>query len=93
MDRHPCVIQLRSGCHDLGLPSQTALELVRFLLVKRFVGGQNGSELSPSSTLAKLWHWMLLETAVRESVEELVGKVSHTQKTATQSDDEQVERR
>ena len=88
-----CVQQLKAGCRYLDLPNSTARELVRFLLVKRFVGDETGSRLSPSSKVDALWHWMLLETNVRDTVEALVGRVKHTQATEAHSDTDKMERR
>ena len=87
---HPCaagsmddaVRLLQQGCDALDIPPAAAKELVRFLLLKKFVEDENGSDLSCSHTLDELWHWMLLETAVRDIVYKLTGKIYHTQASA-----------
>jgi hypothetical protein len=64
------------------VPSVTALELVRFLMAARFL------DVSPSEHLDKLWHWVLLNTAVRPAVYELVGgEVAHSTRTASDCDE------
>jgi hypothetical protein len=93
MDRHPCVEALKKGCLNLNLPTSTAKELVRFLLVKRFQEDEKLYDLSPSSKLDKLWHYMLLNTEVRDAVEQLVGRVSHTQDTERQPEALKMDRR
>jgi len=67
MDRHPCVAALEPGCRSLNIPTSAARELVRFLLVKRFTQDERSSELGPSAKLDKLWHWLLLETDLRDA--------------------------
>ncbi|KAK9789202.1 hypothetical protein WJX73_007416 [Symbiochloris irregularis] len=84
---------LHAGCHELRLPETAAKELLRFLIVKRLVGDDKSSRLSPSSKLDRLLHWVLLNTAVRDHVEEHVGRVFHTTATAQQADAQKMERR
>ncbi|KAK9790961.1 hypothetical protein WJX73_004236 [Symbiochloris irregularis] len=94
MDTHSAVQALKNGCAQEGLPRTAAKELVRFLFVKRLIGDESGSRLSPSATLDTLWHWMLLETDVRDKVEALIGgKVKHTQATMHHTDEEKMQRR
>ena len=49
--------------------------------------------LSPSPKLDDLWHWMLLETEVRDAVETLMGKTKHTTATKHQREDVKMARR
>ena len=93
MDSHKCVESLKAGCDQLGLPTTAARELVRFLFVKRCINDENSSKISPSAKLDKLWHWMLLETDIRDSVEKLVGRVAHSQNLAVQDDKTKLLRR
>lgn len=94
MDAHRAIKALQEGCAQKGLPRAAAKELVRFLFMKRLVGDEKGSRLSPSAQIDELWHWMLLETEVRDSVEALVGgKIMHTQATMHHTDEEKLERR
>jgi hypothetical protein len=64
----PAVNQLQAGCVHLGLPPQAAVELVRFLTLKRLISLRSGSskvlDVSPGYQLDRLWHWMLLNTQV-----------------------------
>lgn len=74
------VISLKAGCRRLQLPDDAALELVRFLQVKRvhdeFVPSTTKScNMSPGAAMDKLWHFMLLNTDVSRCVHDLVGGV------------------
>jgi hypothetical protein len=66
------VQQLQRGCARLGLHADVALELVSFLeLRRRFarpVTGEEPQNLSPGTQVDQLWHWMLLNTRVRQQV-------------------------
>jgi hypothetical protein len=59
---------LKAGCAKLGLPDAAAVELIRFLLVKRFhdtLGvASRPRQMCPGVQLERLWHWMLLRTKV-----------------------------
>lgn len=79
MESTAALTSLIAGCRDLQLPLHTARELMRFLLVKKILGLQNSFELGPSRKVDQLQHWMLLETDVRKSVEDIVGEVRHSQ--------------
>ncbi|KAG1658039.1 hypothetical protein FOA52_014351 [Chlamydomonas sp. UWO 241] len=74
------VVELLSpGCQELGLSAALASELFRFLCV-RFKHPDAG----PSTTIDRLWHWMLLNTHVRVNVEALMGgDVQHFTSTAS----------
>jgi len=65
----PAVQQLQAGCKHLGLPPHAAVELVRFLTLKRLISLRSDSSkvlgVSPGYQLDRLWHWMLLNTQVR----------------------------
>jgi hypothetical protein len=93
MEHHPAVALLRAGCLKLQIPLTAAVELVRFLFLKRLTGDERGSKLSPSAMLDRLWHWMLLESAVHDAVSELTGRVWHTQETAGLLDASKIRRR
>ena len=60
-------------------PAATARGLVDYLTVKTLVGKVEAKKLSPSSELDKLQHAVLLNTAIRKSVEALVGQVIHSE--------------
>jgi hypothetical protein len=64
----PAVQQLQAGCQHLGLPPHAAVELVRFLTLKRLISLRPDSSrslgVSPGYQLDRLWHWMLLNTQV-----------------------------
>lgn len=93
MDNVPAVTALKAGCSDLRLPETAAKELIRFLIVKRLVGDECSSRLSPSAILDRLLHWVLLNTDVRDLIESHVGKIWHTTTTAQQPDVQKMQRR
>lgn len=49
--------------------------------------------MSPSSTLDKLQHAILLDTSLRKAVEETVGEIEHSEDTADLEDELKVKRR
>lgn len=65
----PAMQALAEGCQELDLPVEAALELFRFLSVKRvhaaLPASSRGIGLSPGTDVDQLWHWMLLNTEVR----------------------------
>jgi hypothetical protein len=67
----PAVQQLQAGCLHLDLPPHAAVELVRFLTLKRLISLRSPTSkslgVSPGYQLDRLWHWMLLNTQVRSS--------------------------
>ena len=65
MDRHPAVTALEQACPRLNIPKSAALELVRFLFVKKFNEDDASFNLSPSRKIDLLWHEMLLNTDLR----------------------------
>ena len=75
LQKTKAVQALQDGCRRLGLPSNTATELLQFLSVKRvhdqFVEGRQ-LRMSPGSMIDRLWHFMLLNTA---------GKTLHPEET------------
>lgn len=62
----PALKALQDGCDLLGKPRDLALELARFLLVKRWHSlAPYGMPLSAGAEVEELWEWMLLNTQVR----------------------------
>lgn len=57
---------LKQGCARLALPDAAAVELIRFLLIKRFHDSlpTRPRQMCPGVHLERLWHWMLLRTKV-----------------------------
>ena len=67
MDKHPAVAALEQACPRLNIPKSAALELVRFLFVKKFNEDDATSNFSPSRKFDLLWHEMLLNTDLRDT--------------------------
>lgn len=92
----PLMRMLRGGCAEVGVPDPTAMELLRFLTVKRVhQDGANGRpyRMSPSPKLDRLWHWVLLNTAVADLVHAYVGgRVSHSTQSAGDDDSVKLQR-
>ena len=79
---YPVLPILNEGCAKLEIPGEASRELVRWLTIKRLLGPEEGKNLSPSATLDKLLHWVLLNTEVRKHVELYLGELSHSTETA-----------
>eukprot|EP00890_Picochlorum_soloecismus_P002279 jgi/Picsp_1/3051/NSC_01273-R1_lsu ribosomal protein l40e ubiquitin len=78
------ILLLEGGCSRLFLPPSTGKELYMFLQMCR-ENETARQQISPSSKLDALWHWMLLNTDVSTRVHEaLGGPVPHN--TSTESD-------
>lgn len=91
METQPVFNKLRVACVELGLPTTAALELIRFLTVKRIYSPL--LDLSPSTVLDKLWHYVLLETDLRKEVDQLVGgEVPHSKRGECHTDEVKARR-
>lgn len=82
--RDLAILLLEGGCSRLFLPPSAGEELYAFLEMCR-ENEASRQNISPSSKLDALWHWMLLNTDVSTRVHEALGGiVPHT--TSTESD-------
>ena len=82
--RDLAILLLEGGCSRLFLPPSAGEELYAFLEMCR-ENEASRQDISPSSKLDALWHWMLLNTDVSTRVHEALGGiVPHT--TSTESD-------
>ena len=70
-----CVRTLRNACYRLGLSTTCARELIRYLLVIRFMDQEHKDFCAPSPKIDKLLQWLLSETnaIARTEVESLIG--------------------
>lgn len=93
IEMYPVLAILTDGCAKLGLPSETARELMRWLTIKRLLGPEEGRKLSPSKILDELQHWVLLNTEVRLAVELYLGEIHHTTETESLDDVTKCKRR
>jgi len=91
--RDLAILLLEGGCSRLFLPPSAGKELYAFLEMCR-ENEASRQNLSPSSKLDALWHWMLLNTDVSTRVHEALGGiVSHTTSTESDSLEEKNKRR
>ena len=88
-----CVLRVKRGCYKLHLPSGTAKELIRFLIVKRLAADAMYSKFLPSEKLDSLLRWTLLNTDVLHLVESLTGKIYYAQDIDLLSAEDKLSRR
>ena len=72
---------LRRGCDHLNLSFDVAVELISYLKIQSD-NPQLRHLLSPSATLEKLLHWILLNTDARLRVEQSLGIIDYKTNTA-----------
>ena len=90
---YPVLGVLEQGCAKLSLPSDAALELVRWWTIKKLVGAEEGKKISPSTKLDDLQHWVLLNTKIRKTVELQLGELHHSTSTESLDDATKCRRR
>lgn len=66
LDHTAAAASLRVGCKNLNVPDSAAVELIRFLLIKRMheTLDQPPKRMAACAVVEQLWCWMLLNTKV-----------------------------
>ena len=82
-NEYPVRAVLRQGCEELGLPAEAALELMRWLIIKRLLSPAKAAGLGLSSKLEQLQHWLLLNTESRKTAELYLGELDYSTETAS----------
>jgi len=91
--RDLAILLLEGGCSRLLLPPSTGEELYMFLDMCR-KNQASREDMSPSSKLDTLWHWMLLNTDVSTCVHDTLGGiVPHSTMTESDSVEKKNKRR
>jgi hypothetical protein len=94
---HGAMRALAVACEALQLDYAVAVELVEFLKVKRHVlsvSPRDAEDMSPSTKMDELWHHVLLNSAMRETVDGITGgHVPHSTSPACLSELDKVRRR
>jgi len=75
--RHPSIAALMAKAVDMGYHRSLAIELYKYLSLR--LHSPATVELSPSIIVDELWHWLLVNTELAESVYTLLGgRVHHS---------------
>lgn len=75
--RHPVISALMAQAVELGHSRLLAIELYKYLSLRLHAPPE--VQLSPSTTIDELWHWLLLNTELADAMYALLGgRVSHS---------------